>query len=487
MFEKIKKSVRKISGSGPWPILLLALAHLLNIFSNHYPTIPVYNLLKELLIYGGGGIAAALILKYFFSDWIRPNSVVLVLLLAEFYFSPLHTYWKSLIGGGFWSSYTLLLPLLALFLLTGIYLSVRKLRCRFVQLITAYSILMLPVSVSQLAIVATDQKTHSVGHTFRMLEKKPDIVLILLDEYAGAASLKSFFQYDNSDFASKMKSIGFQEVKGSSSVYNLTVFSMASLFDMQSLNVPDSNVSDLSSWRNGILRINRNNWTNFLNSNGYKIHNASIFPFNEEPPFEDVFNLHIVGAARLHHFNTSHTICRDLSYLLYTKNLFGQSKKTLQRRLIRYLNEFLRSQTAIVVQNPAGPDFHYIHLYLPHNPYLLNETGQESLVEDAFDTPNKNAYLSYLKYTNNRLLEMLKAMRKNNEETIFIVMSDHGWKNFRMPSPEGIEFNTILFVKGLKQPLPDSIQVPNILPHVLDQLYDSAFPKSKSKSVFLYD
>ena len=487
MLEKIKKSVTTLSENGPWPILLLVLAHLLPIFSNHYPTIPVFNLLKELLIYGGGGILAALALRYFFSDWIRPNSVLLILLLTEFYFSPLHSFWKSLTGGGFWSSYTLLLPLMALVLGGSLYMAMKKLRSRFVRLVTAYSMMMLLVSVGLLARVAADQRTHLDGHTFRMLEKKPDIVLIVLDEYAGKSSLQSFFQFDNSDFTEKMKSIGFQEVNHPGSLYNLTIFSMASLFAMQPLELPSADVSSLESWRNGIRQINQNKWVDFLKANGYRTHNASIFPFNDQPPFADLFQLHVVGAERLNHFNTSHTIYRDLAYHLYTKNLFGQSKKTFQRKMIQALKDFLQSQTTGVVQNPAGPDFHYIHLYLPHDPYLVNENGKETDLEIALNASNKQAYLSYLKYANNRLLEMLKSMMENNEETIFLVMSDHGWKNMRSPSADGIEFNTILFAKGLKQPLPDSLQIPNILPHVLDQLYDSTFPKSKGKPIYLYD
>lgn len=487
MREKISRSIYTLSQTGPWPIPLLVFAHLFNIYANHYPTIPVANLLRETLIYGGGGMLLTWVLKYFFLDWIRPNSIGLILLLIEFYFSPTHQSWKSLTGNSFWSSYSLLLPILCLCLLLSIYLAIRKPRYRFVKLITTCTMLMIPLSMTQLMLMTTRERSQIQKTSFRPLDKKPDIVLILLDEYAGASSLQSFFQFDNRAFSEQLKTMGFQEVREASSLYNLTIFSMASLFDMQPLDLPSTNVSDMESWRKGIQRINQNRWTNFLQSNGYKTHNASIFPFNDQPPFEDLFQLHIVGPARLHHFNTSHTIYRDLAYHLYTQNLFGQSKKTFQRKMIRVLNDFLESQTAKVINNPAGPDFHYIHLFLPHDPYLLNENGEEVDVETALNSSNKQAYLSYLKYTNKRLTKMLQAMNQNNEETIFIVLSDHGWKNMRTPSPDGIEFNTILFVKGLDRPLPDSIQVPNVLPHLLEQLYDTSWQKQKSKPVFLYD
>jgi len=358
MFEKIKKSVKKISESGPWPIPLLVFAQLFAIYSNHYPTIPETDLLMEILLYGGGGMVLALGLRYFFSNWTRPNSIILILLLIEFYISPLHKSFKSLIGESFWSSYTLLLPIPLLLLLIIVYGSIRKPRYRFVKLITVFSLAMIPVSVSQLLRQQKSASTPTDTPSFRELKKKPDIVLLLLDEYAGTSSLRSFFQFDNSDFTEKMKSIGFQEVDQAGSLYNLTIFSMASLFDMQPLELLSTDVSNLASWRKGIQHINRNIWTASLQTNGYKIHNASIFPFNDQPPFEDLFHLHIVGAERLHHFNTSQTIYRDLAYHLYTKNLFGQSKKTFQRKMIRLQNDFLRTQTEKVVNNSAEPDFH---------------------------------------------------------------------------------------------------------------------------------
>ncbi len=487
MREKIRKAIKILTESGPWPIPLLVFAHLLNIFSNHYPTVPMPDLLQQTLIYGSGGMLAAWILRYFFFAWTKPNSILLILLLFEFYFSPAHKSWKSLIGESFWSSYSLLLPILFLCILLSVYLAVRKPRYRFVNLITTFSIWMILVSVGQLLWSASSERSVTAAPDFRAIDKKPDIVLILLDEYAGSSSLRSFFQFDNRDFTEQMQSLGFQEVQGSSSLYNATVFSMASLFDMQPLNLPGNHVSNLENWRKGVQRINRNRWTNFLNTNGYTIHNASIFPFNDQPAFEDIFHFHIVGAARLHHFNTSQTIYRDLAYHIYTQNLFGQSKKTFLQKMIRDLNDFLRSQTEEVVRNSPGPDFHYIHLFLPHDPYLMNENGEDVPVEVALNPLNKQAYLNYLKYTNKRVLMMLRSMKQNNEETIFIVLSDHGWKNMRTPSPDGIEFNTILFVKGLDRPLPDSVQMPNILPHVLEQLYDSTFPKRKSPPVFLYD
>ncbi len=487
MLEKIKKTIHTLAESGPWPIFLLVFAHLFNIYANHYPTVPIPELLQEILLYGGGGMLLAWVLKYFILDWTRPNTIGLILLLIEFYFSPAHQSWKSLTGNSFWSSYSLLLPILCLFLLLSIYLAIRKLRYRFVKLITSCTMLMIPVSGVQLLRLASSERSHAQITSFRPLDKKPDIVLILLDEYAGTSSLRSFFQFDNREFTEQMKSLGFQEVPGSSSLYNATVFSMASLFDMQPLNLPGNHVSNLENWRKGVQRINQNKWTNFLNANGYKSYNASIFPFNDQPAFEDIFHFHIVGAARLNHFNTSRTIHRDLFYHFYTKNLFGQSKKTFLQKMIRDLNDFLRSQTEKVVRNPPGPDFHYMHLFLPHDPYLMNENGEDVEVEVALNPLNKQAYLNYLRYTNKRIVEMLLAMMQNNEETIFIVLSDHGWKNMRTPSPDGIEFNTILFVKGLTRALPDSVQVPNVLPHVLEQLYDSTFSKQKSRPVFLYD
>ena len=65
---------------------------------------------------------------------------------------------------------------------------------------------------------------------------KPDIYLLIFDEYAGNISLKNNFQYDNTDFLKKLESAGFYVPKISYANYPNTGLSVPSTLNMNYLD-----------------------------------------------------------------------------------------------------------------------------------------------------------------------------------------------------------------------------------------------------------
>jgi hypothetical protein len=151
------------------------------------------------------------------------------------------------------------------------------------------------------------------------------------------------------------------------------------------------------------------------------------------------------------------------------------------------MNNLLEETATIVQSTPESGNFHYIHLIMPHAPFLYKSDGTMQSADSLQDEKSESMYLEYLKYSNNRFIPWLSDVTQGKQETIFIVMSDHGWKSMPQPSPRKIEFNTILFVRGLKKEMPDSVMVPNILPHVLDELCDTTLNKVTGFPIFLYE
>ncbi|MEN9497946.1 MAG: hypothetical protein RL750_845, partial [Bacteroidota bacterium] len=90
-----------------------------------------------------------------------------------------------------------------------------------------------------------------------------------------------------------------------------------------------------------------------------------------------------------------------------------------------------------------------------------------------------------LKYTNSVIMDLIKYLNSSKKNSIIIFMSDHGYHYFDEPTETGIEFDNILFIKGLKTPITDSVYIPNIFPVILDQLYDTTIPKMKNTRIYL--
>ena len=204
---------------------------------------------------------------------------------------------------------------------------------------------------------------------------RPDIFLIIADEYAGDKTLKDIFSYDNSGFEQQLRNRGFHVVNNTRSNYNGTVYSMASMFSMDYLyNLRDSivNHKDMFSCRS---LIKNNNLLRFLKQRGYHTYNYSAFDFDDKENFVvDPF------FASKSEFFISQTLLnrlqRDLGYHLAKKEEIIRSKK-----IHLFNNIKIDSMTRVTAATAASPKIVYTHLAMPHHPYYFTSDGRESKMD----------------------------------------------------------------------------------------------------------
>ncbi len=263
--------------------------------------------------------------------------------------------------------------------------------------------------------------------------KKPDVYLILLDEYAGQQALVDHFNYDNKDFLSYLKNSGFHVVPRSKSNYNLTLFSMASLFSMDT--VPVDGASKLKTREHSLagLIINETAVGKFFQRNGYEIHNLSIFEFLNQP------------------IKFQHSYLRNYGKELHMRTLFGRlfyslksspkNKDSLIVPDIDYNKSTIDFLLNRLPRRSAKPKFVYTHLLLPHFPYYYDETGKTN-PQDLWLSPD--AYVGYLKYCNQQLKTIIKKIQDtSNQPPIILLMSDHGYRNLPANMNRSYQFMNI--------------------------------------------
>jgi hypothetical protein len=117
------------------------------------------------------------------------------------------------------------------------------------------------------------------------------------------------------------------------------------------------------------------------------------------------------------------------------------------RRNNMYNNRKIDSLTRVVAsQENQGPVFVYSHLIIPHHPYFFDSSGREtadSLLLDSYKM-NQMAYIGYLQYANRKLLELIDHIRKNSRRpTVILLLSDHGFHEFREPGDLKYHFMNI--------------------------------------------
>ena len=116
--------------------------------------------------------------------------------------------------------------------------------------------------------------------------EKPDIYLILADEYAGKKQLEEVFHFDNSAFEDQLRERGFYVIDSTISNYNQTTYSMAYLFEMNYLKDLDVDTKTFNNHRLSLRSINDNQLLDFLKVNDYELKNYSIFQVGGQLPFE---------------------------------------------------------------------------------------------------------------------------------------------------------------------------------------------------------
>jgi hypothetical protein len=113
--------------------------------------------------------------------------------------------------------------------------------------------------------------------------RKPNIYLIIADEYAGRQELKDFFSFDNAPFENELRKRNFYVVPNPNSNYNYTPYSMASLFSMNYLKGITNKSNDIDNRNTSYRLINKNDLVKILKKTGYDFVNLSLFDFADEP------------------------------------------------------------------------------------------------------------------------------------------------------------------------------------------------------------
>lgn len=259
---------------------------------------------------------------------------------------------------------------------------------------------------------------------------KPDIYLIIPDEYAGDSALSQTMNFNNSEFKSELNKRGFYTPESLSN-YNYTPFSVASLLNMeylQDLEGSNTNASDLSKC---YKTIRYNKVFQFLKPHGYELYNYSTHDIHDQPSM--VKESILPGKTK---FITAQTLFYRLegNFLFNMADRFGSTAKK-KRLMITYnsnVKAFNTLNNSFSIKS-GNPRFVYTHLIMPHYPYYFDKNGvfrNYSGMEDI-DEKNLAHYVEYLQYTNKLLLNLIDTIiAKSKNPPIILLLSDHGFREY---------------------------------------------------------
>jgi hypothetical protein len=411
----------------------------------------------------------------------------------NFFFGYIHDSLRSFFPGSFILKYSVILSAFFLiFLITAIIFKKKKTISTklsvYLNLVLCIFILIDIVTVVKKGLFSYTQEKNLVAKSISICKESshPDVYLIVADEYAGSKDLTDICGFDNSPFLDSLRQKGFFVANNSRSNYNFTSYSMASLLNMDYLELKKARIKKVDHLY-ALKSIFSNKVTSIFKEAGYEFHNYSLFDISGQVAHDR--NSFVPARTELF---TSQTLLKRLKKDVWT-NLAGMLnlKDVVKKSLLENLgyNEQIFQHTINTAHSPnTVPKFVYTHLELPHYPYYHDRNGNPYPYEKILnDVPgNKKNYVEYLQYTNKVLLKLVdEIIQSNRTPPVVILMSDHGYRCY----PTGAE--AYVFVNLFSVYLPnkdyrgfnDSITNVNVFRTLLNTEFCQQLPILKDTSI----
>ena len=271
-------------------------------------------------------------------------------------------------------------------------------------------------------------------------QNPPDIYYFILDMYTRQDLLKSVFGYDNSGFVSALEQRGFYVAQCSQSNYTRTEISLASSLNLSYLQDLDPKFANVESTARSHLwdTLKHNTVRYQLAKMGYKtVSFANGFPWSELDD-ADVFLTPPPFSSGMTEFETlflQTTLARILQDFgwLDLDQIDGQNFRDRDMLVFNSMKD---------VANMQGPKFVYVHLILPHPPFVFGPDGKYTNPADFWNEKKlypankfKVGYANQVAFLNGKLLETLDTiLSESKTPPIIILQGDHG--PWLQPNPQ---------------------------------------------------
>jgi hypothetical protein len=262
-------------------------------------------------------------------------------------------------------------------------------------------------------------------------QNPPDVYYFILDMYTRDDLLQQGYGYDNSSFLNALKMRGFYVAPCSQSNYKRTELSVASSLNMSYLQELDSAFANpRSKTRLHLWEALRHNAVRYnLEQLGYQtVSFATGFAWSELDD-ADVFLIPSLSSD-MSEFETlflQTTLVRlgqDYGWLDLDE-LYGQNFRDRHNLVFHSLEK---------VANMPGAQFVYVHLILPHPPFVFGPGGEPTNPAGFWDEQKvyppelfKLGYVNQIVFLNTQLLEMIGTILAESETPpIILLQGDHG-------------------------------------------------------------
>lgn len=378
-----------------------------------------------------------LILYLIYRDWRRTGLVSTIILILFFSYGHAYLLLKGVEVGGFYLfRHRTLVPIWIILAILAIWWASRPSMnvspVTYTLNIVGLFLLILPFVQLVAFFIQNEASQASEEKNIAALNLKaggqpPDIYYIILDGYGRSDILKNEYGYDNSDFLNSLKSLGFYITDCAQSNYAQTQLSLASSLNFNYIDALSNRFVRGSNDRTGLdALIHHGLVRQSLEKAGYKTVAFATGFLATELSDADYF----LGPQRsIGELNEFEALLLETTFarLIQDSNRFGMenSGSELYRERTLFTLDKLDKLSYI-----KGPKFVFVHLVIPHPPYVFGPTGGPVEAADVGTTKTQQGashYRDQAIYISSRMKEIVPKMIANSTTPpIIVIQGDHG-------------------------------------------------------------
>lgn len=252
--------------------------------------------------------------------------------------------------------------------------------------------------------------------------KKPlDVYFILVDEFPSNFVLKQFYNYDNKPFLAALEKRGFVVAEQAHSNYPRTMLTLPSMLNMTYLNELASICGkDTTDWSLVGILTRKARAIELFKKAGYEyIHFGSATPPTDWNPYAQIN----FPCTYINTFTTK-------LILSSLPGLFSQTHEFLDRDERQQRLDVLSG--AAQVPKVKGKKFIFVHLLMPHEPFIFGPNGEPVHAKEAVDgeqwsKETQRGFRDQAIFLESKLLETIDLILvKSDQRPIIIIQGDHG-------------------------------------------------------------
>jgi hypothetical protein len=485
----------------PWHAVLIGLFPILALAAYNIDQINIRVIYRPLLISLAASLLLLFSMKIIFRDWQRAGLLTTLILVLFFSYGHVYNIFHNIrIVGVLIVRNRTLAPLWLI--ITGLctwYISILNHRGWLGSLSMALNIILLFLTILQIGsllwfeyqtrhIVVNEQdfdSTYVPGDPEANSTALPDIYYIILDSYGRSDILQASYGIDNTAFISDLRDLGFYVAACSMSNYAQTQESLAStlnfnyLDDLATTFTPnhDNNAILISLVKNSATRQK-------LESLGYKIVAFATGFYGTEWENAD-FYYSPSNYWRANEFEM--LFLRSSAGLIFLDSgLFNADQTNIESIRGRTLYAL---DTLETLPPDLSPKFVFVHLVIPHDPFVFGPNGESILIGPLFSERSytqqeyKDGYANQVNYINSRIMEIVsKIMGGSENPPIVIIQGDHG--PGRSSIQDRMSILNALYLPGKSSLLYDNISPVNTFRVIFDEYFHADYRLLEDISYF---